>query len=312
MNLPKKQLLILEDLGISKAYFAQLAEQYDLPYTLLWKEEEAQPEAVEVLINVKKTVDDKLLRKYPKLKAVAVAFTGFDSVDLAYCRQHDIAVYNVPNYATYSVTELVIGLSLALLRRIPAMQELTRSGKWNTVPGLELAGKTIGILGTGQTGLNTARVFSALHCHLLGWSRTEKETFKELGGKYVSDKREIFAQADIVSVHLPLNKSTEGLIGKNDLSAMKTSSFLINTARGAIIDEKALLDVLETQQIAGAGLDVFAREPLPEKHPLRSIKNVILTPHIAFKTEEALRLRAAVTAKNIADHRQGISTNRVN
>jgi len=144
-----KQLLIFEDLGISKTTFENLVRNSDLPYKLIWEESKADPQNVRVLINVKKPVNRQTFQKYPNLEAVAVAFTGFDSVDLTYCREHNIAVYNVPGYATDSVTELVIGLSIALLRQIPKAQKLTGSGQWNLAPGFELAGKTVGILGTG-------------------------------------------------------------------------------------------------------------------------------------------------------------------
>src|SRR5690625_3023510 len=243
---------------------------------------------------------------------IAVAFTGYDSVDLEYCKTHNIAVYNVPAYATSSVTELVIGLVISLLREIPKSNEIIRSGKWKLKPGLELSGKTVGILGTGTIGINTAKIFKALGCSLIGWSRTEQEEFKDLGGEYISDKQAFFGEADIVSIHLPYNEATENIVGAAELKAMKKTGFLINTARGPIVDEPALIEALQNKEIAGAGLDVFVQEPIDPDNELLNLKNVVLTPHVAYKTEEALKRRAATTVDNIVDFSKGKKGNSVN
>lgn len=307
-----KQLLILEVLGIPKTDFHDLTENANLSYNLIWEEAKANPEQVEVLVNVKKEIDKSLLEKYPNVKLIAVAFTGYDSVDLEYCKTKNIAVYNVPAYATNSVTELAVGLVIALLREIPESNEIIRSGKWKLSPGLELFGKTVGILGTGTIGINTAKVFKALGCKLIGWSRTEQEEFKDLGGEYISDKQKFFAKADIVSIHLPHNDKTENTVGAAELKAMKKTGFLINTARGPIVEEDALIEALQNNEIAGAGLDVFVEEPIDSDNRLLDLKNVVLTPHVAYKTEEALKRRAATTVDNIVDFSKGEKGNRVN
>lgn len=273
--------------------------------------EETDPVAVEVIINVKKRIDAAMIKRFPNLKMIAVAFTGFDSVDLDACRQMGIAVYNVPAYSTHSVAELALGMSIALLREIPRGNQQIRQNQWNMAPGKELYGKTIGILGTGKIGLASANLFKAFGCNLLGWSRTEKEEFKALGGKYVPELEELFAKADIISIHVPYNKDTEGLVGEPELKSMKKTAFLVNTARGAIVDEEALDKVLKHKEIAGAALDVFSIEPIPADHPFLALDNTILTPHIAFKTEEALERRAEVTLQNIADFLNGRTGNRV-
>jgi len=197
------------------------------------------------------------------------------------------------------------------LREIPKSDKIIRSGKWNLKPGFELFEKTIGILGTGKIGINTAKVFKALGCNLIGFSRTEKQEFKDLGGKYFSDKLDFFAQADLISVHLPANEKTKHTVGKQELKAMKETAFIINTARGAIIDEKALIQSLENKEIAGAGIDVFEKEPIAIENKLLKLDNVVLTPHIAYKTEEALQRRAEVTVKNIIDFLEDKDTNKV-
>lgn len=307
----KKQLLILEDLGIPKADFVGHAMNADLPYEIVWEEDSADPEKVEALVTVKKKIDAKLLKKFPNVSFIGVAFTGYDSVDLKACKEKEIAVYNVPAYSTDSVTELTVGLSIALLREIPRVQNRLLNGKWDTAPGIELAGKTIGIFGTGKIGITVAKVFKALNCELIAWSRSEQSEFTDLGGRYISDKNEFFSRADIISVHVPLNENTKGIIGKEELNQMKESAYIINTARGPIIDETALIETLKTKRIAGAALDVYAQEPVDPDNELLQLDNVILTPHIAFKTQEALQRRAEVTVKNAVAFLSGSDKNRV-
>lgn len=242
---------------------------------------------------------------------IAVAFTGYDSVDMEYCKEHGIAIYNVPKYSTNSVVELAIGLTIAVMREITKGNTVIRNEGWSIKPGIELFGKTVGIMGTGEIGVATARIFKAFGCEVIGWSRSENEAFKALGAKYIADKQEFFAMADIVSVHLPLNKQTEGIIGEKELKAMKPTAILINTARGAIVNEAELIAALEQKVIAGAGLDVFEKEPIESDNRLLKLDNVVLTPHVAYKTEEALNRRMEVTVKNIADFKDGKKDNRV-
>ena len=186
-----------------------------------------------------------------------------------------------------------------------------RNQGWALKPGIELHGKTVGILGTGEIGIATAKIFKALGCKIVGWSRSQKEEFEALGGKYIADKQEFFATADIISVHLPLNKQTSGLVGKKEFAAMKETAILINTARGPIVDEAELIAALEQNKIAGAGIDVYEQEPISHDNGLLQLHNVVLTPHVAFKTEEALIRRMEITVKNIADFKDGKEDNRV-
>ena len=242
---------------------------------------------------------------------IAVAFTGYDSVDMEYCQEQGIAVYNVPKYSTNSVVELTIGLTIAVLREITYGNNIIRNDKWSFKPGIELFEKTVGIVGTGEIGVATAKIFKAFGCEVVGWSRSENEAFMELGGRYIVDKQTFFATADIVSIHLPLNKDTKGIIGKEELSAMKPTAIIINTARGAIINESDLIAVLEQKQIAGAGLDVFEKEPIDSNNSLLQLENVVLTPHVAYRTEEALNRRMNVTVKNIENFVADKKDNRV-
>ncbi len=282
-----------------------------MKYEIIWEEGLKSPNKVEVIVTVKKVVGQLLLTKFANVKMVAVAFTGFDSVDIDICREKDIAVYNVPAYSTNAVVELTLGLTIAMLREIPIANQIIREKQWNLKPGLELFGKTIGILGTGKIGIATAKIFKAFGCEVIGWSRTENEEFKAIGGIYISDKQAFFSAADVVSIHLPLNKYTQGIVGSRELSAMKETAFLVNTARGPIIDEDKLIIALQNKKIAGAALDVFAQEPMNKDNKLLELDNVILTPHIAYKTEEALNRRVEVTVNNIVDFVQGNDMNRV-
>lgn len=307
----QKQILLIEELGTPKAQFEKNVKQSKLNYEIIWEESAATKERVEVLVMVKRKLDKDYLQQFPNLKMIAVAFTGYDAVDIDYCHQQGIAIYNVPSYSTNSVVELAIGLTIAVLRDIGIGNTLIRNQGWALKPGIELHGKTVGILGTGEIGIATAKVFKALGCKLIGWSRSENEAFKALGGEYISDKQAFFAAADIVSVHLPLNKHTEGIVGKEELTAMKQTAILINTARGPIVNESDLINALEQKDIAGAGIDVYAQEPINHDNKLLQFNNVVLTPHVAFKTEEALIRRMEITVKNITDFNKGAKDNRV-
>src|SRR5699024_3687310 len=186
----EKQLLIVEDLGVPKEEVQQFVEQADLPYKLIWDGQSANADSVEALVTVKKAIGKDELKKYPNLKVIAVAFTGFDSVDMEAADKKGVAVYNVPAYSTNSVAELTIALTISLLRKIPEVQGALYNDELNLAPGIELAGRTVGVLGTGTIGLTVAKVFRALNCKVIGWSRTEKDEFKQLGGRYVSNKKE--------------------------------------------------------------------------------------------------------------------------
>ena len=307
----QKQILIIDDLLTPKQDFENSAKKSNLDYEIIWDDKKATHDKVEVIVTVLKKLEKEYLQQFPNLKMIAVAFTGYDSVDMEYCKKHGIAIYNVPKYSTNSVVELAIGLTIAVLREITYGNKIIRTEKWSFKPGIELFGKTVGIMGTGEIGVATARIFKAFGCEVIGWSRSENEAFKELGGTYISDKQQFFAAADIVSVHLPLNKDTEGIIDKKELAAMKKTAILVNTARGGVINEAELIEALQQKEIAGAGLDVFEKEPIESNNRLLKLDNVVLTPHVAYKTEEALNRRMEVTVKNIMDFKSDKKDNRV-
>jgi phosphoglycerate dehydrogenase-like enzyme len=190
----------------------------------------------------------------------------------------------------YPTAELTWGLILALLRRIPAEDRATREGRWQVSCGLGLNGKTLGVIGLGNLGSRVARVGRAFEMEVIAWSQNmTAERAAEVGGKLVS-KDELLARSDIVTIHLVLSDRTRGLLGARELSSMKRTAHLINTSRGPIVDEAALVAALRNGTIAGAGLDVFDDEPLELDHPLRNLPNTVLTPHLGYVTDEGYRI----------------------
>ena len=305
-------ILFLQDLGVERHIIRDLICEAGLPFAATWEDWRSveSPADVVAIVTVKAIVDDHMFDCFPNARVIAVAFTGYDGIDLDACRRRGIAVYNVPAYSTDSVAELTIGLTISLLRDIPRTDQNLRAGGWRLDDwGAELAGKTVGIIGTGAIGLRVTELFKAFKCRLIGWSRTQRNEFTKLGGKYVS-KEQVVSEADIVSIHLALNKDTEGIIGERELGLMKPGACLINTARGRVVDRAALTRALQERRIRAA-LDVFDQEPVPHDDPLVQAGGTVLTPHIAFKTDEALLRRARSTVQNIRAFLNGSDSNRI-
>ncbi len=293
----RKTVLIVQDLGISQSDFNTIVARADLPYkftTVL-----SHPHNVEGVITIKTPIGTDFLNKFPNLKFVAVAFTGYDCVNFNETRKRKITVFNVPTYATESTAELVIGLAISLLRDIPKSHQLIPTGGWELKPGIELAGKTVGIIGTGRIGIRVAELFTAFHCHLIGWSHSQRPEFIRLGGIYKNEIETVFKEADIVTIHLPLNVNTKEMINGTLLAKMKRTAYFMNVARGPIVNTRDLAEALTQGKIAGAAVDVFDQEPISHDNPLLKAPNSILTPHIAYKTREALTRRIEVTLMNI-------------
>lgn len=250
-----------------------------------------------------------VMQQNPNLKYVCVAFTGYDHVDMAYCREKGIQVSNCAGYSTVAVADLVFGLLLDVYRNISVLNSQVRSG--GTKDGLvgpELEGKRFGVIGAGAIGTRVMRIAQAFGCEVVTYSRTRKEiegvTFVELD--------ELLSTCDVISLHVPQTSQTTGLIGAEELAKMKPTSVLINCARGPIVDSQALADALNEGRLAGAGIDVLEMEPpFPEDHPLLSAKNTIVTPHVAFASNEAMQKRAVIVANNIASYLAGNPENLV-
>lgn len=240
------------------------------------------------------------------LKFINVAFTGVDHVDQAAAKEQDIQIANAAGYSNTAVAELVIGLTLDILRKISFGNDSVRQGDDVVLyQGNEIKGKTVGIIGTGNIGLETAKLFKAFGANLIGYNRSEKEEAKELGLEYVS-LDELLQQSDIVSLHIPMNDETKNTLSREKLELMKPSAILINAARGPIIDNEALADFLNDEKIAGAGIDVFDMEPpIPADYPLLSAKNAVLTPHVAYLTDESMVIRANIAFDNVEKFIEG-------
>ena len=198
-----------------------------------------------------------------------------------------------------STSELTWALIFAITRRIPQEDAAMRTGNWQSTMGVDLAGKTLGLLGLGRVGGGVARAAEAFRVDLLAWSRNLTADRARESGATAVGKEELFARSDILSVHVPLNEGTRGLVGASELGLMKPTSYVINTSRGPIVDEVALIDTLQGNRIAGAALDVFDREPLPAGHPLTGLENVVLTPHLGYVTEDNYRVFYGESLENI-------------
>jgi len=261
---------------------------------------------VDAAIDRNYRLDEQLLSQMKNLKAVAIHGTGTDDVDLKYCDEHGIKVFNVPHQNADSVAELIVLLSLALLRKIHLADRLVCSDTpiANAPPelmGSELSGKTLGLIGTGDIAIRAARMMrDGFRVKVMGWSRSlTPEKARLLGIEYCEDKYEVLKNADIVSIGVALNDETTDLIGEREFECMKSSAILINTARGAIVNSDALYKALMSGKIAGAACDVFKVEPPTTDNPLVGLDNFIATPHIGANTEEALRRVGMKTVEGI-------------
>ena len=241
----------------------------------------------------------EVLEKCENVKMLAVAFTGLDHVDLKYCEERGIKVQNCAGYATTAVAELTFGLLLDLCRNIGKCDTAARNGGTKAgLIGFELEGRAMGIVGTGAIGARVAKLAAAFGMDVIAYSRTPG---KVAGVRYVS-LEELLAQADVVSLHVPLTDETRGMIGAEELALMKKTAVLVNTARGPVVDTKALADALNSGRIAGAAIDVFDKEPpLDADEPLINAKNTVVTPHVAFATDESMIKRAEIEFRNIAE-----------
>lgn len=303
------KIVLLEPLAISQEILNELSLNLldmgheFIAYDKLEKDVEQQKERVkdaDILIIANNPLSGEVIRAANKLKYIAIAFTGYDHVDLEACKEKGIKVSNAQGYATEAVAELTLAMIISLLRNIiPCNEVVKKEGTKAGLVGNELNGKIVGIVGTGAIGLKTAELLKVFNCKLLGYSRTESPKAKELGVEYVS-LEELLSKSDIVSLHLPLNEKTKGLISKEKIALMKETAILINTARGPVLDSTSLAQALNDGDIAGAGIDVFESEPpIPSNHPLFSTKNIIVTPHIAFATEESMIKRANIVFDNV-------------
>jgi phosphoglycerate dehydrogenase-like enzyme len=243
--------------------------------------------------------DAALFAALPDLRFLTVMGTGTDNIDLEAARAHGVVVSNTPTAPVISVAEHTVALLLALTKHLVPMHQALRAGQWQHLPGIELDGKVCGLVGLGLVAARVAPVLRALGLRLLGWSLThDEERARRLGVELV-DLDDLLRQSDIVSLHLRASPRTAGLIGARELALMKPNAYLINTARGAIVDEAALYEALAAGRLAGAALDVFQQEPLPADAPLLTLENALVTPHVAWVTDGGSARMASQPVENI-------------
>jgi D-3-phosphoglycerate dehydrogenase len=248
------------------------------------------------------TMDAALLQKCPSLKCIVFLGTGAASfIDLAAAERRGIRVRTYGGYGDQSVAEHAIALMFAAGRGIARMDREIRTGRFEPLNGIEFAGRTLGVVGTGGIGKAMVRLGAGLGMRVLAWNRSGVPADLPAEATALD---ELLAQADVVSIHLTLNDGTRGLIDRRRLDLLKPGAILINTARGAIVDEEALVEALQAQRIAHAGLDVFTTEPLPPAHPLAALPNVTLTAHAAFATREASERLLRIALEILAEERR--------
>lgn len=240
----------------------------------------------------------EVIAGWEKAKMISVAFAGVDHIDMDFCRQKGITVCNCAGYSNRAVSEFVFGGVIALMRNIIKCDGRTRNeGTKDGLVGNEIFGKKFGIIGYGQIGKRVATIANAFGCQVFVTEHKEK---LDLSFAEIKTIDEIMKECDIVSLHVPLNQETQGLIGKREISIMKKNAVLVNMARGGVVDSVALAEALNEERIAGVVIDVFENEPpIDKNHPLLNAKNTVVTPHVAFATKEALELRCEMVFENV-------------
>ncbi|MBA4454505.1 MAG: 2-hydroxyacid dehydrogenase [Nitrosopumilaceae archaeon] len=251
-------------------------------------------------------IDKELIDNAKNLKVISTYSVGFDHIDIEYSKEKKIRVGYTPEVLTDSTADLAFSLMLDVMRRVSEGDRIIRNGKWEEIygaydyVGIDLQGKTLGIFGLGRIGSALAKRAKSFDMKIIYHNRKKisKTKEKKLGAKYVSFEK-LLTQSDVISIHVPHSKQTDQLFDKNVFRKMKKSSFLINTARGKIVNEDHLIRALKEKTITGAGLDVFESEPIGKNHPLTKIENVTLAPHIGSSTKETRAKMAKITVKNL-------------
>jgi phosphoglycerate dehydrogenase-like enzyme len=237
------------------------------------------------------------LARLTELRLLVTTGMSNASIDLAAAATQGVTVCGTGG-AGNAMPELTLGMIIALLRNFAAEDAAVRAGRWQHTIGVGLAGLTLGVLGLGRLGTPVARLAQAFGMHVIAWSpNLTPERAAEHGVRAVS-KQQLFADSDVVTIHMPLSERSRGLVGVEELALMRPTAYLINTSRGPIVDEQALVDTLAEQRIAGAGLDVYDIEPLPVEHILRTLPNTLLLPHIGYVTNDTY---AVFYAEAVAD-----------
>ncbi|WP_299033140.1 D-2-hydroxyacid dehydrogenase [uncultured Anaerococcus sp.] len=272
----------------------------------------------EILLVCYAKITREIIESLPKLKYIGVLSTGFDNIDLKACSKNGIVVTNVPSYGTEAVAQFALALLLEITSRVGHHDREVKNGRWKKVgfwyfgdyPLIELTGKTIGIMGLGKIGIAAAKIYKAMGMEVLAYNRSESDEGRKIV-KYVN-LDDIYEKSDIIDLHLPLTKDTENIINEKSISKMKDGVIIINTARGGLIDEKALLSGIDSGKVFAAGLDVNKTEPINDDNPLLAYENIILTPHMGWGPVETRKRLVDIAISNILSFEKGESKNKVN
>ncbi|PRX74079.1 glycerate dehydrogenase [Cohnella sp. SGD-V74] len=267
----------------------------------------------QIVLTNKTPLRAETIQRLPDLKYIGVIATGYDNVDVEAARERGVTVTNVPAYSSASVAQLVFALLLELCHRAGLHSDAVRDGDWARSPDfsfwrtplVELEGRTMGIVGLGDIGRRAAKLALAFGMKVVASSRTKRELPPELADVEQVGIEELFARADVISLHCPLTEATKGIINKSNLARMKKTAFLINTGRGGLVVEDDLAEALRSGQIAGAGLDVLSKEPPEPDHPLVGAPNCLITPHIGWATLAARTTLMSRVASNVERYLAG-------
>ena len=290
----------------------------------LYQRTESEAEAIrrigdhEIVLTNKVPITESLLAACPNIKLICIQATGYNIVDTAACAKRGIPVCNVPDYGTAAVAQFTFALLLDLCHKVAHHAQTVRDGKWCTCPDfcywetpqMELAGKTMGIIGFGRIGRAVGKIANAFGMKVIAYNRSQCAEGKAIGS-YVNFE-ELLANSDIISLHCPLTAENTGLINANTIAKMKDGAVLINTARGPLVDEAAITAALESGKLRGFACDVISAEPMAESNPLKAAPNCIVTPHMAWAPIESRKRIQACTERSIRAFLEGNPINTVN
>jgi phosphoglycerate dehydrogenase-like enzyme len=301
------KIAVLDDyqnVALESADWSVLGRRADIT---VFEEHVADPEAVierllpfDVIcvMRERSPLPRNIIERLPNLKLIASTGAGNASIDVAAAADRGIAVVHT-GYRSDPAIEFTWALILASARHIVTESNSVRSGGWQKSVGADLRGKTLGVLGLGRIGSEVARIGRSFGMNLIAWSQNMSPQAAEAVGATLVSKSQLFEQADFLTIHVVFSRRTRGLIGAAELARMKSTARLINTSRGPIVEEQALISVLKNKQIAGAAIDVFDVEPLPPDHPFRALDNVLATPHIAYVSQGLYKTFYEDTVSNI-------------
>lgn len=313
------KIALLEPLGVSRELIDELSAPvkaaghefiyYDQKTTDV-EELKRRSQGCEVVMIANNPYPAAVVEASDSLRLLNVAFTGIDHVGLDACREKGVMVCNAANYSNQTVAEIVIGMTISLLRHLTVCNETVRhQGTSAGLRGREIAGRVVGVVGTGRIGMITARLFLAFGAKVVASDPYPNPEAQALGITYMP-LNELMACSDIVTIHTPNRPSTRNLINRDMIALMKPSAIFINCARGPIVDSEALADALNEERIAGAAVDVFNVEPpIPDTEPLLHARNTLLTPHVAFLSDESMIRRAHIAFQNLEAYLRGTPEN---